>query len=356
MKDCGRKYLLFVFTFLLSAMFLAGCTLWNGKQVILTTGFEEDELFFIEDLKCREAEFNVYYQTFRKQYEAAYGSGIWEKQVEGESLKDRIREDTLSGIARLKACNLLAKERDVSLTENELKQCERAAEQYMSSFTDSDRELLGITEEDVVRMYQEYALANKVYRSITSGINPEISDDEARTIKVKQILIRTTSSDPLGNRVPDTEEQKQEDLVLAHRIREELENGEDFDILADRYHEGTSVEYSVGKDGAYPQEFIDTAFSLDKDQISDVIETEYGYHIIKCISTLDRDETDANKKKILEKKRDQAFTEVYDEFVKKLYSGFHDELWDSLEWEEKEPNEGESFLDIYKRLFPEDLS
>ena len=37
-------------------------------------------------------------------------------------------------------------------------------------------------------MYRDYALADKVYRQIISDINPEISDDEARTITVQHIL------------------------------------------------------------------------------------------------------------------------------------------------------------------------
>lgn len=42
-------------------------------------------------------------------------------------------------------------------------------------------------------MYREYALADKVYTFIIKDINPEVSDDEARTITVRQILIMTYS-------------------------------------------------------------------------------------------------------------------------------------------------------------------
>ena len=38
-------------------------------------------------------------------------------------------------------------------------------------------------------MYGEYALAAKVYRQIVENVNPEISDDEARTITVEAIRV-----------------------------------------------------------------------------------------------------------------------------------------------------------------------
>ena len=50
-----------------------------------------------------------------------------------------------------------------------------------------------------------------------------------------------------------------------------------------------------------------TAFNLETDQISDILETETGYYILKCLSTLDREETEANKVLIVERQRKETF-------------------------------------------------
>ncbi|MBO6015377.1 MAG: peptidylprolyl isomerase, partial [Lachnospiraceae bacterium] len=97
--------------------------------------------------------------------------------------------------------------------------------------------------------------------------------------------------------------------------------------------------------------FEDAAFNLGTDEISDVVETEYGYYIIKCISTFDRKETDANKQKIVEKRKKEAFNQVYDSFVTTLLRNLNTELWDSVELPSDESVKTSSFFQIYNDLF-----
>ena len=66
-------------------------------------------------------------------------------------------------------------------------------------------------------MYEEYALAGKVYEYLIADINPEISDDEARTITVQDILIKTYSLNENGERVPYSTQAKQEAYQRARR-------------------------------------------------------------------------------------------------------------------------------------------
>lgn len=69
---------------------------------------------------------------------------------------------------------------------------------------------------------------------------------------------------------------------------------------------------------------------MGTDEISNVVETVYGYHIIKCISTFDRDETDRNKVKIVEQRRKEVFEEQYSAFVEGLTRNMNTKLWHRL--------------------------
>ncbi len=72
----------------------------------------------------------------------------------------------------------------------------------------------------------------------------------------------------------------------AKSILEKAKKGEDFAELAKKYSEDTSsvnggdVGYFSRKSG-YVKPFVDAAFNLKKGEISDLVKSEYGYHIIK---------------------------------------------------------------------------
>ena len=73
----------------------------------------------------------------------------------------------------------------MELSDQETEMAKEAAKAYFSSLNDTEKVQMGVTEEVIAGLYAEYALANKVYQFIIRDINPEISDDEARTITVQ---------------------------------------------------------------------------------------------------------------------------------------------------------------------------
>ena len=85
--------------------------------------------------------------------------------------------------------------------------------------------------------------------------------------------------------------------------------------------------------------------------MSDIIETPFGYHVIKCVSTFDREETDENKQKILAQKKEEVFGKTYDEFVQSQYSGLNDELYNATTYDRSALETDESFFDVYNRVF-----
>ncbi|MBT6815566.1 MAG: peptidylprolyl isomerase [Flavobacteriales bacterium] len=71
-------------------------------------------------------------------------------------------------------------------------------------------------------------------------------------------------------------------------FRDRIKNGENFTVLATLYSDDTESAKNGGElgfvgRGALVPEFESAAFSLKGDQISEVIETQFGYHIIQLI-------------------------------------------------------------------------
>lgn len=101
-------------------------------------------------------------------------------------------------------------------------------------------------------------------------------------ICAKHILIPTTDS-KTGEAFSISEKntaKKVADTVIA-----KIKSGEDFDTLIEKYNKDPGVSYNplgyVFTKGEMVKEFEETAFALKEGEISGIVETPYGYHIIK---------------------------------------------------------------------------
>ena len=333
-------------------LLLSGCMdSLKGSKVVLTTGFEKNEVFRIEDMSCTLPEAMVYLINTKNRYESVYGREIWNVSLDGVTLEENIKETVLAQLAQQKTMNLLARQNGVALSEEEEARVMQAAETYFQSLSEEEKSALQITVKDVEELYREYALARKVYQYIIKDINPEISDDEARTITVQYIYFRTCILDGTGKKIEYSEEEKQEVLRKAEEVRFQLKNEEaDFEELILKYSDSEEGTCSFGK-GEKDQAFEDAAFNLETDEISDIVETPDGYYLIKCISTFNRTETDANKVKIVEKRREEVFGQEYEDFVAALTRNLNEDLWQSVSLAGTENITTSDFFDVFDKYF-----
>lgn len=354
-KRSGKRYSARCLAVLLGVcvcLFLGACGGRNaGTRVVLTTGFYADEVFRIEDESCRLPEVMVYLTTLQNQYEEVYGEEIWNASLDGVTLEENVKEMVLAKIARIKSLNLLAESMEVELDEEELERARQAADAYYASLNETERTLLGVTPEMIAQYYGEYALAEKVYAHIIKDINPEISDDEARTITVEHILIKTYTVDGRGERVAYSESAREAAYARAAEAYAYAMDGTyTFEELMERYSEDNVTSYSFRK-GEMTEAFEEAAFNLGNGEISGIVEDEYGYHIIKCINTFDREETDQNKLKIVEERKKEVFSEEYDVFVESLTRQLNEELWEQVTFLHDENVTTKNFFDVYEEYF-----
>ncbi|KGX93783.1 foldase PrsA [Pontibacillus halophilus JSM 076056 = DSM 19796] len=88
-----------------------------------------------------------------------------------------------------------------------------------------------------------------------------------------------------------------EDEETAKKVKEELSNGADFTELASEYSIDTSTSEAGGELGFFgtgemTYAFEQAAYNLETDEISDPVESTYGYHIIKVTDKRDQEEVE----------------------------------------------------------------
>ncbi len=324
----------------------------DGTRVVFTTGFAKDEVFRIEEESCKKDELMVYLTTIQNQYENVYGEEIWGASLDEMTLEENVKETVLARIAQVKTMYLLAVSKGITLDEAEQELVAMASEEYFNSLNSREVELMGVSKETVQKLYTQYAMAEKVYEQLIADINPEVSDDEARIITVQHILLKTYSMDGAGKKVDFSESAKQKVYEEASALRgQAVSDGVDFAELAVQNSEDANVTYSFGK-GEMDAAFEAAAFLLETDEVSPVVESDSGYHIIKCINTFDREETDANKLVIVEKRRQEAFGQEYTAFVETLARNLNRDLWEEIELIYDEEVTTDNFFAVYEKYFP----
>ena len=108
--------------------------------------------------------------------------------------------------------------------------------------------------------------------------NPKFFQQPER-VKASHILIKVDDG--------ASEEKKAEARKKIKDIQQKVQKGEDFAALAKTYSEGPSAPKGGDLDyfgrGQMVKPFEDVAFSLKPNETSDIVETKFGYHLIKVV-------------------------------------------------------------------------
>lgn len=163
MRKSGRRAarILLPLLLLISSLLLTGC----GRRLVMTRGFEKDELFRVGNTRCLISEYNVFLLNLQKHCERTFGQEVWESP-EGGALRESIEQRALSEASRLKVMLLLAVQDNIMLTDAEENLADSAEKEYYEGLSEEEKAYLGIEEDVLCKLFEQYALAQKVYKSV----------------------------------------------------------------------------------------------------------------------------------------------------------------------------------------------
>jgi peptidyl-prolyl cis-trans isomerase D len=214
----------------------------NVRKQILLTRLEN---FVLEGVAVGDREVE---QEFRRRHEKIKVDYISISPADFRSKVTVSREEMLAHYNANKNSFQVGEKRDVGLIAVE----EGAVAQNLQ-----------ITDEELRRIYQS-------------------EPDRFRTperVKVRHILLKTTEK---------SEEEKAKIKAKAEDLLKQLKNGADFAALAKAHSEDAGTKENGGDlgwitRGQTVENFEKTAFALKPNELSGVITTEYGYHILQVL-------------------------------------------------------------------------
>ena len=314
-------------TAVLGLVCLAGGAMLGGCGI--GPGLGKQDLFKIDNQRCPLAEAKVLLANYQKQYADLYGVDLWDEAAgQEEDLETYVKDLTLTELADIYTMDLIGQEKEIALSDTEKNQADQAAKAYYGALSDKEKSYMGISGKEMETLYERYALAQKVYDALTEDVSREVSDNEARVMKVQQIF--TTSED------------------AARKAKARLDKGGDFDKVTEEYSETAKRSANIDR-SMIPQEAQESVFALKENQISDIVQTEDGYYIFRCVQSYDAKLTEANKEKVLEVRLRKAVDDSCDAQIKAEKSTLNRKAWDETALCDPEDLSETDFFSVFEK-------
>lgn len=118
-------------------------------------------------------------------------------------------------------------------------------------------------------------------------------------------------------------------------IRKQIIEGADFAAMAAKYSEDPGTSKKGGDLGFFERrmmvkEFDEAAFNLKPGQVSDIVRSPYGYHIIKMLAAKPYDSYESEKEKLKKLFRKTRYDEAYSNYVGSLKKKYNVKVNDQV--------------------------
>ena len=271
--------------------------------------------------------------TERNRYQNIYTGQLWGVTADsnGNTFETLLKNQVQQFLEELAVVDRMAQEENISLTGQEEDDIKNLSSEFFQSLSNEDLNYLQITENDVLDLYRKYYLADKTVGQLTDTKNLEVSDAEAKVIQVERIET-------------DSREKAEELLLQAS------EEKSDFTSIAEKNSLNSQIKFQLewGPDLKEPDR---SAFALEADEISDIIEKDGRFYIQKCVNAYDQQATALRKERLAQKKKTEAFQEIYLPYQEKYRVRLDGDVWENIDFSVGEGCNSDNFFSLYHSYF-----
>ena len=265
--------------------------------------------------------------TFAEQYAKQLREQVLEQTIRRHLLDEKVKEANIV----ITDEEVISKITEIAASQREplsLEEFKKKMEEYGQSFDNVKADVrsglarnqfmeaqwagkIDVTEEDARKYYDE---------------NPR-QFEKPEQVRASHILIKPEFIDPNVDPNADPNEAKAIARTKTEGLLKQLKDGADFAELA-KSHSICPMAPQGGDLGFFPRGHFDpafenVAFELEIGQISEIVETEYGYHIIKVSEHKDASTTSFEQAKddIVKQLTQTKQSELAEEYIESLKAG-----------------------------------
>ena len=244
---------------------------------------------------------------------------FWETEKDGKKPEEFIKDQAVEQATELVIIAEIAANNGITMTDQEVNaeisknipqdQIKQLAEEYKMSVDSFNA------------VNKKQMIAQKYVSSLDGNPDMQPSDEALKTIfKEKylkaQHILKMTVDQQTGAPLPQEEKDKKK-AEIEELLAKAKQPKQDFQTLMIENTEDTGTQQQpegyVFTEGVMVEEFYEAAVALKENEISDIVETTYGYHFIKRLP-LDVDkEFDENRDAVVSQYKNDKITELLEE-------------------------------------------
>ncbi len=306
------------------------------RAVLVVSTTDESGTQKKDTVYMKEAVYSIYqvenqYNQYSSIYQQLYGKTYWEMEdvdSKGRNGASAAKKQVMDSLKQREILYMEAQKRGYSLTAEEEKTAEDNVADTMKNFTDKQKSLEGLDEKTLKSEFKKNALAEK-FRQILikeSGVDEEALKATVNKKDYRQYTLqyyKVSNQETSGEETKEVSaEQKQTNLTNMQALQEKAKTAEDFTKLLDD-NDKTGIQYQT--ENLIKKDLKDSTFlnkklrkqimKMDNGQISDIIEGDDGYYLIKMVNNDDSEAYDNQCQSVVNEEETKQFNARYAEFA-----------------------------------------
>lgn len=285
-------------------------------------------------LRLNEPQMLLIVSSERRRTEDLYTEQVWSTPVdsEGRTYEDAFGARMKEFFIELEAMNCMAEAQDLKIQGEERRLLDDAAGSFYDASVAGSSLAEQLSKEDTADLFRIYALALSERAAMMSDRRAEVSESEAKVIRVQQIIT--------------------DDAAAAEKAFERAQTGADFYALAQTYSRNHAIQVRLTR-GELPKEAEDAAFALNEGDLSGIVQSGGLYYIFKCIDAYDEKETALRRQAMQEERLRTVVSEAFEQWCGSHCVEIDSEAFDRvLETAKAGSYQGDDFFAAVKAAVP----
>jgi foldase protein PrsA len=356
-SDVSRKNMILI---LIGLILIVGFSLivcyiqLRPREVLTVTGTNANNEQVTNKVYYTDAMYDIYtaeaqYNSYESIYQQIYGTTYWAAEnvdSKGRTGAQAAKKQVMDSLKQREILYMEALKNGVELTEDEQKTVTDDVSSFMENLTDKQKKMSGLDETSVQEVLEKQAIADKYKEQVIAGLGID-EDALKKTVSKKdyrQYTLQYYTISKTETKDGETEETKKSaaDLKKAKKnitaLQKKAAKADDFttglitDSDSDNTDDKTGISYATENLIETDTDFLDAKTrklvkKMKNDAVSDVIETDDAYYVIKMVNNNDSEAYDNQCEQVISEEEESQFETKYNSDIKTAYTTEVQSYW-----------------------------